>query len=170
MLLGTLQLNDHSSTIGTKLANGYLLLLTVQISSSNVFSLLNKLSKSKATGLDNISAKLIRECADLISIPLCNIFNKSLSSGSFPDDWRCARVTPLFKQGERTDVNNYRPISVISVIAKVFWRIMYNQLYGFLANEEIITNQQSGFRSLHSTVTAFLEATDSWADLLLLCC
>ena len=90
------------------------------ISSSNVFSLLIKLSKSKATGLDNIPAKLIRECADLISIPLCKIFNKTLSSCLFPDDWKCARVTPLFKQGERTDVNNYRPISFISVIAKVF--------------------------------------------------
>ena len=69
----------------------------------------------------------------------------------------------MIKQGERTDVNNYRPISVISIIAKVFERIVYDQLYSFLANEEIITNQQSGFRSLHSTVTALLEATDSWA-------
>ena len=60
-------------------------------------------------------------------------------------------------------MNNYRPISVISIIAKVFERIVYDQLYIFLANEEIITNQQSGFRSLHSTVTALLEATDSWA-------
>ena len=120
-------------------------------------------TKSKATGLNNISAKLIRECADLFSIPLCNIFNNSLRSGLFPDDFKCARVTPLFKQGERTDVNNYRPISVISIIAKVFERIVYDQLYSFLANEEIITNQQSGFRSLHSTVTALLEATDSWA-------
>ena len=60
-------------------------------------------------------------------------------------------------------MNNYRPISVISIIAKVFERIVYDQLYSFLADEEIITNQQSGFRSLHSTVTALLEATDSWA-------
>ena len=109
------------------------------------------------------STKLIRECADLISIPSCNIFNNSLSSGLFPDDWKCARVTPLFKQGERTDVNNYRPISVISIIAKLFERIVYHQLYSFLASEEIITDHQSGFRSLHSTVTALLEATDSWA-------
>ena len=164
--------NDHFSTIGTKLANEVPLVtdgssyadyivssdnkfIFSPISSSNVFSLLNKLSRSKATGLDNISAKLIRECADLISIPLCNIFNNSLSSGLSPDDWKCARVTPLFKQGERTDVNNYRPISVISIIAKVFERIVYDQLYSFLANEEIITNEQSGFRSLHWT--------DSWA-------
>ena len=60
-------------------------------------------------------------------------------------------------------MNNYRPISVISIIVKVFERIVYDQLYSFLANGEIITNQQSGFRSLHSTVTALLEATDSWA-------
>ena len=72
-------------------------------------------------------------------------------------------MTPLFKQGERTDVNNNRPISVISVIAEVFERIVYDQLYSFLSNEEIITNQQSDLPSLHSTVNALLEATDSWA-------
>ena len=87
----------------------------------------------------------------------------NLVSGIFPDDWKCARVTPLFKQGEPSDLNNYRPISVISVIAKVFERIIYDQLYNFLTNEDIISNHQSGFRSLHSTVTALLEATDDLA-------
>ena len=72
-------------------------------SSSIVFSHLNKLCRSKATGLNNISAKIIRECADLISVSLCDLFNKSLLSG---DDWKCARVTPLFKQGEASDLNN----------------------------------------------------------------
>ena len=52
-------------------------------------------------------------------------------SGIFPDDWKCARVIPLFKQGESSDLNNYRPISVISVVAKVFERIVYDQLYNF---------------------------------------
>jgi len=62
-------------------------------------------------------------------------------------------------------VNNYRSISLISVIAELFERIVYDQLYSFfiIINEEIITNQQSGFRSLHSTVTALLEPTNSWA-------
>ena len=60
-------------------------------------------------------------------------------SGIFPDDWKCARVTPLFKQGESSDLNNYRPISVISVVAKVFERIVYDQLYNFLNGEEIIS-------------------------------
>ena len=84
-------------------------------------------------------------------------------SGIFPDDWKCARVILLFKQGESFDLNSYRIISVISVVAKVFERIKYDQLYNFLTSEEIISKQQSGFRSLHSTATSLLEATDSWA-------
>ena len=84
-------------------------------------------------------------------------------SGIFPDVWECARVTPLFNQGKASDLNNYRPISIISVLTKVFERIVYDQLYNFLSNEDIISTHQSGFRSLHSTVTALLEATDDWA-------
>ena len=98
-----------------------------------------------------------------VAVSLCDLFNKSLVSGVFPNDWKCARVTPLFKQGEPSDLNNYRPISVISVIAKVFERTIYDHLYNFLTNEDLISNHQSGFRSLHSTLTALLEATDNWA-------
>ena len=102
---------------------------------SVVITLLNRLSKTKATGLNNISARLIRECGNIISGPLCDLFNKSLMFGIFPDDWKCARVSLLFKQGESFDLNNYRPISVISVVAKVFERIVYDQLYNFLNGE-----------------------------------
>ena len=92
---------------------------------NKVFSLLNKLDKSKATGLDKISARLVRECADLICVPICDIFNQSINQGTFPDDWKYARVSPLYKQGDRGDVNNYRPISVIPIVAKAFERIVY---------------------------------------------
>ena len=69
----------------------------------------------------------------------------------------------MFKQGNRSNVNNYRPISVIPVVAKVFERIVYDQLYDYLTKNDLISSHQSGFRSLHSTVTALLEATDNWA-------
>ena len=74
---------------------------------------MNHLNKSKAAGLDIISARLIWECANLICIPNRDIFNQSISSGIFPDDWKCTKVTELFKQGDRDDLNDYRPISVI---------------------------------------------------------
>ena len=73
--------------------------ISVQLAVILFFSHLNKLSRSKASGLDNTSARLIRECVDLISVSLSDLFNKSLTSGMFPDDWKCARVTPLFKAG-----------------------------------------------------------------------
>ena len=124
---------------------------------------MNKLSKSKATSLDKISARLIRECADLICMSSSKIFNCSLTTGVFPYDWKSAKVTPLFKQGSSNDRNNYRPISVISAVAKVFERIIYDQIYAYLSEHDILSKSQSGFRSIHSTVTALLEATDSWA-------
>ena len=123
--------------------------------STHVFSLLSKLCRSKATGLDNISAKLLRECPDLLAESLTVIFNQSLITGIFPNEWKSARVTPLYKNsGKRTEPTNYRPISVIPVVAKVFERIIYDQIYKHLTKNSLLTRHQSGFRSLHSTVWA----------------
>ena len=74
---------------------------------------------------------------------------------------KLAKVTPIFKQGDRGDMNNYRPISVISVIAKVFERIIFNQLSSYLSENNILSQYQCGFRFFHSTMTALLEATDN---------
>ena len=109
--------NEHFSTIGPSLApdisstsdeesiylenitENYNKFCSRPTTTGDVFTHPNRLSKTKATGLDNISARLIHECADIISGPLHDLFNKSLISGIFPDDWKCARVSPLFKQG-----------------------------------------------------------------------
>ena len=131
--------NVHFASIGPKLAeeipvnvtgHSYLDYLTIQnfehcfqfqeTNTSAVFSLLSKLCKSKATGLDGISAELLRVCPDLIAESLCAIFNRSMNTGIFPTDWKSTKVIPLFKKGERRDLNNYRPISNIPVVAKVF--------------------------------------------------
>ena len=99
----------------------------------------------------------------MVASSLCCIFNRSITSGIFPTEWKFTKVVPLFKQGERSDLNNYRPISIIPVVAKVFERIVYNQFYEYLTENNLISSSQSGFRSFHSTATALLEATDSWA-------
>ena len=90
------------------------------------------------------------------------IFNTSITHGIFPEEWKCSKVVPVFKQGDRTDLDNYRPISIVPVFAKVFERIIYDQLYAFLM-DNLLSSYQSGFQSLHSTVTSLLEATDDWA-------
>ena len=130
---------------------------------SKVRVTLQNLLKHSIKLSNKLSSRLIRECADLISPYISIIFNCCLTTGTFPDDWKLAKVTPIFKQGDRSDMNNYRPISVISAIAKVFERIVYNQLSSYLSENNILSKYQSGFRSFHSTVTALLEATDNWA-------
>ena len=91
------------------------------------------------------------------------MFNQSISTGIVPTEWKLARVTPIFKKGARQDVNNYRPISIIPAVAKIFERIIYNQLYEYLNVNDLLANCQSGFRSIHSTLTSLLEATNSWS-------
>jgi len=97
-------------------------------------------------------------------LSLALIFNQSIDTGIFPDEWRGARITPLFKKvGSGSDPSNYRPISIIPVVAKVFERILYDQLYPYLNKNDLPSRHQFGFRSLHSTVTALIEATDNWS-------
>ena len=92
-----------------------------------------------------------------------NLLRLELISCLIPFHVAFARVTPLFDHGERSDIDNYRPISVTSIVGKVFERMIYNQLFAYLSDHSILPKHQSGFRTLHSTVIAFLDATDSWA-------
>ena len=132
------------------------------IKSNTVLKLLTSLSTNKATGLDNISCRLAKEAAPVISDSLCVIFNRSINSGIFPSDWKIAKVSPVYKSEERNNPNNYRPISVISVIAKTFEKIIFDQLYNYLTINKLLNESQSGFRPRHSTLTALLNVTNDW--------
>ena len=83
--------------------------------------------------------------------------------GIFPNEWKCAKVVPIHKQGKRNCVDNYRPISIIPAVAKVFERLIYDQVFQYITEKKILINCQSGFRGLHSTVTSLLETTNEWA-------
>ena len=114
-----------------------LLLILKKLTPEQFFFHLSKLSKSKATGLDEIYSRLLRECPDLISESLTPIFNRSINTGIFPDEWKYAKVIPIHKHGKRNCTDNYRPISIIPVVAKVFERIIYNQLSLFFSENSL---------------------------------
>ncbi len=116
----------------------------------------------KSTGLDKISTKLIKQAGDTIIESLLEVYNLSLRTGTFPDDWKLAKVTPIYKSEDKTFCENYRPISVISNIAKTFEKLVCKQLNTFLDNNNIIVNNQSGFRRNHSTETSLLQSTEMW--------
>ncbi|XP_065664405.1 uncharacterized protein LOC136086066 [Hydra vulgaris] len=116
----------------------------------------SSIKPKKSIGVDNISGNIIINSIKLITIPLLCIFNLSLKEGVFPEKIKIARVVLIFKSGDPSDVTNYRPISVLTCISKVLERIMYNRLYSFLIQNNILYNKQFGFKSGHSTDHAIL--------------
>ena len=120
------------------------------------------INPNKATGPDNIPNKVLKITAEILSPSLSAIFNRSLSMGIYLDDWKMARVLPIFKSGDKDDIGNYRPIAIISAIAKVFGRLVHDQFYTYLSSNQLINPYQSGFRSTFSTLTSLLESTNDW--------
>ena len=93
---------------------------------------------------------------------LTSLFNLSLDTSTFPDDWKLAKVSPVYKSGDWCNSNNYRPISVISAVARIFKKLSYDQLENYVTKYNLINPRQSGFRPLHSTATALLDLTNEW--------
>ena len=129
---------------------------------ATVCRLLKSVDKEKSVGLDNIPNKLLKIAADLVAPSLTVIFTQSINTGVFSSDRKEARVSPLHKNGVKNDPSNYRPISVILAVSKILEKIIFDQLYAYLNDNNLLSLCQSGFRSLHSTLTALLEATNDW--------
>jgi len=119
------------------------------------------LPTNKSTGLDNIPCRLLKEAAPDITTSLKAIFDRSIETGVFPDDLKKAKVTPLHKANDNENLENCRPISVIPAVAKVFERLVFNQLYQYFEDNKLLSKYQSGFRLFHSTLYA-LDATTEW--------
>ena len=119
-----------------------------------VQKLLSSLNITKSIGCDGISAHFLKDAADVISAPLTHIVNLSLQTGQVPSDFKTARVVPLYKKGDCNYEGNYRPVSILPVVSKIFERIVHEQLYEYLSRNSLIYEYQSGFRSTFSTNTA----------------
>ena len=127
-----------------------------------VLEYLSSLPDKKATGVDDISSKLLKISAKEVSPIITFLVNKSLHTGIFPNKWKKARVCPIFKGGDNTDPCNYRPISILPVLSKVIERAVFDQLYPFLDSNQMLHESQSGFRPGFSTASALLDITEDW--------
>ena len=118
-----------------------------------LFNVLKKLEVTKAAGLTQISGKSLKDGARILAKPISELCNLSMALGSFPDACKIAKVKPLFKKGSKTDPSNYRPISLLPLLPKVFERVVLDQTKEFLSLNKILYDYQSGFRKNHSTDT-----------------
>ena len=132
------------------------------INAIEVYYKFKTLDKNKATGIHNIPNKMLLLCADIVNLHLADIFNYSLVSEKFLDDFKIGKVSPLFRNGEKDDRNSYRPISVLPSIARVFEKIIHKQLLDFSNSNKLLSTKQWGFRNLHSTVLAHLNSSNNW--------
>ena len=133
-----------------------------EVDQSSIDKLLKEIKTDKATGLDGISNKLLKLSAPFISKSITDLFNFSIQTNTFPDDWKIAKVSPIFKTGERNDPNNYRPISVTPTISRIFEKIISIQMQSYILDNNLLYELQSGFRSSYSTETALLDLTNEW--------
>ena len=128
--------------------------------SDEVRILINNLKPKQSAGHDSISSKLLKDIGHIIAPTLSVIINQSLYTEIFPKQLKIAKVIPLFKKGEETSIENYRPLSLLSSISKVFERVVFNQLYQYLDVNNLLFDSQYGFRKQHSTELAALELID----------
>ena len=169
-------LNKHFATVGHKLASGtphsklnfrtYLQGLSPANSNSFFFdpiipaevnNEIVSLSYNKAHGLYSFPVRILKCASHILSSPLARIMNLSVETGTFPNKLKYAKVIPVYKTGDKLECGNYRPISLLSNINKVFEKLMFNRIKKFIANHNILSTSQYGFREYHSTEHALLD-------------
>ena len=128
------------------------ILSNVVTSEWEINALLRSVNINKARGADGIINKLIKICADSITKVLTYFVNLSLRSGVFPDDWKQANVTPIFKKDDRQLKSNYRPVSLLNAFSKIIEKVVFTRIYNFLLDINFLYPLQSGFRPGDSTV------------------
>jgi hypothetical protein len=125
-----------------------------------VKKILQSLELGKAHGVDGVSVRLLKETSESISSPLSSLFNKSFNNCEVPLAWKKANVSPIHKKDSRSIVSNYRPISLLSTLAKVQERIVYKCLYRFLADNNLLTPKNSGFKEKDSAMYQLTSIVD----------
>ena len=123
----------------------------LHVSETAVRAALMSVPVNKACGPDNISARIIVECADELVVPMTKICNASISSGVFPERWKQASIIPIFKKGDKKNPSNYRSVSLLPLFGKILERLAYDQLYQHVS--PALCNEQHGFIPRRSCIT-----------------
>ena len=127
-----------------------------------VFKELRCLDSKKSMGDDGINADFLKMCTPSIVSYITKLINESIITSEYPSAWKIAKITALFKGGDDKDVNNYRPISILSTVSKIIEKHVYSHLYKYFCDFNLLSNNQSGFRSGFSCETCLLKITNKW--------
>ena len=130
------------------------------ISKAEITDAICDLKNSNSTGYDDFTTKFVKLSTPILVPALEKIFNLSIQTGIYPNSLKMAKVIPIFKKGDPNSVNNYRPISILSPINKIFEKIIYSRLINYIEKNQLLYKYQYGFRKNHSTEHALIELVD----------
>ena len=139
-------------------------LTNINVCHAKVLKLLKTINTKKATGPDNVSPHILRQCAVELAEPLTALFQTCIEENCWPRIWKEARVVPIHKKLSKANPQNYRPISLLSIISKMFEKIIAEDLLQHLEDHNLLSNKQFGFRSSRSTTDLLLLLAKNWQD------
>jgi hypothetical protein len=155
--------NEPAGDIPDKGPSPHPTLSDITVTTSGISKLLHNLNPHKAAGPDQIRPNVLKQLKDQIAPVLSIIFQKSLDSGSLPDDWKHAYVAPIFKKGEKYKTSNYRPVSLTCICCKLLEHIVVSHVMKHFETNNILYSLQHGFRTLRSCETQLLMLFDDLA-------
>ncbi len=156
--------NGTIPSIGQKVPDGVFLDKSINFTPQKVREVILKLKNKKSRTPDGIPANFYKLTANQIAYPLSIVFTASFESGTLPSIWKVADVVPLYKKGESSDPNNYRPVSLTSVACKLMEMCIADEIHTYLRVFKLLAPQQHGFLSRRSTCTQLLECFEDWTS------
>ncbi len=134
--------------------------MAIELTPVDVYNILHRRPAKLSMGPDSIPPCVLKSCAVSLAIPVCILYNASLSSGTVPSAWKHAHVVPIFKKGERAEPGNYRPVSLISDIDKGLEDPVHHAILTHCLQEKLISNEQFGFLPGRSTSGQLIDCFD----------
>ena len=132
------------------------------IHDDQVLKLLSSLNVNKSSGTDNLGPRILKLCAPIIYKVVAYLINLSIKTSIFPDQLKEAKITPIYKKGDKSDPCNYRPISILPTLSKIFEKHLASQIKSYVSEFDLLQKEQSGFREHHSCMTALTKMTETW--------
>jgi hypothetical protein len=161
--------NSSSSlvdTVGRECVDSNMVLLRTKfqctpVDEKEIINIVRNFKNKASSGYDEIPIKLIKFAINPLLKPLVHLINSSFVSGIFPSELKISKIVPVHKKGNNSDPNNYRPVSLLPSISKIFEKAMYNRVVSFLEENNLFDSEQHGFRKGKSCVSALVEFTES---------
>jgi len=139
----------------------YLQLNLVPVNAKEMKNIIRTLKWKNSYGYDEVPLKILKICSPYIISPLIYLCNKSITSGIFPMRLKFSQVVPVYNKGDKHQLSNYRPISLLTSFSKIFEKVIYNRLYEHVTRHKVLTKEQYGFRSNYSTENAIFHLTNN---------